>query len=155
MKLSRTALQKRARQIDLLILDVEGVLTDGGIYYGNEGELQKRFDVKDGHGLVLARLTGLRTAILTARRSKIVELRCGELRCAPISQGNGDKRAGLLALLETAGVTADRAGYIGDDLDDLAPMIEVALLGLPRRRAPRGERREPLRRQGPGHASRN
>src|SRR4051812_29645262 len=112
MKLSKTALLKRARQIDLLILDVDGVLTDGGIYYGNEGELQKRFDVKDGHGLVLARLTGLRTAILTARRSKIVELRCGELGCAPISQGNRDKRAGLFALLENAGVTADRAGYI-------------------------------------------
>ncbi|HSP79473.1 MAG TPA: 3-deoxy-D-manno-octulosonate 8-phosphate phosphatase, partial [Myxococcaceae bacterium] len=58
------ALTKRAAGVHLLVFDVDGVLTDGGLYYGDGGELLKRFDVKDGHGLVMARLVGLRTALL-------------------------------------------------------------------------------------------
>jgi 3-deoxy-D-manno-octulosonate 8-phosphate phosphatase (KDO 8-P phosphatase) len=91
----------------------------------------KRFDVKDGHGIVLARLAGLRTAILTARRSRIVKVRGAELGISPISQGNKDKGAGLLALLEQAQVPASRAGYVGDDLNDLAPMLKVRFCACP------------------------
>lgn len=129
-------LQERARAVDLLILDVDGVLTDGGLFYGPEGELFKRFDVKDGHGLVLAHLTGLRTAILTARRSAIVAKRAAELGIDPVSQGNRDKRKGLLALLAEAKVPAERAGYVGDDLNDLAPMSEVRFAACPCDAAP-------------------
>lgn len=124
-------LLRRARDVDLLILDVDGVLTDGGLYYGDSGEAFKRFDVKDGHGLVLARLVGLRAAVLTARRSKLVRVRFEELGLAPISQGKKDKGAGLEALLEEAGVPASRAGYVGDDLNDLAPMRRVRLAACP------------------------
>lgn len=131
MTLSRKALLARARDVDILVLDVDGVLTDGALYYGPDGEAQKRFDVKDGHGLVLARLTGLRTAILTARRSRIVAVRMGELGCDPISQGNRDKRDGIRRLLSDAGIPASRAGYVGDDVNDLAPMEEVRFSACP------------------------
>lgn len=131
MAIARDELEKRARDVDLLVLDVDGVLTDGGLWYGPEGELFKRFDVKDGHGLVVARLCGLSAAILTARRSKIVEARARELGLSPVSQGNRDKRAGLFKLLEEANVSASRAAYVGDDLNDLAPMEEVRLAACP------------------------
>ena len=130
-RLTRKQLVERARKVDLLVLDVDGVLTDGGLFYGPEGELFKRFDVKDGHGLVLARLTGLRAAILTARRSKIVEVRGSELGLSPISQGNRDKGKGLVDLLEQAGVPAERAAYVGDDLNDLAPLSQVLFAACP------------------------
>jgi 3-deoxy-D-manno-octulosonate 8-phosphate phosphatase (KDO 8-P phosphatase) len=131
MKLSPSQLARRARAVDLLVLDVDGVLTDGGLFYGPEGEALKRFDVKDGHGLVLAHLTGLRAAVLTARRSAIVEKRATELWLSPISQGNRDKRAGLFALLEEARVPAARAGFVGDDLNDLPAMSEVGFACCP------------------------
>ncbi len=130
-KLTRKQLLERARQIELVVLDVDGVLTDGGLYYGPEGEVLKRFDVKDGHGLVLARITGLRAAILTARRSKIVEVRGAELGISPISQGNKDKGAGLTQLLAEAKVAPERAAYIGDDLNDLAPLSMVHFRACP------------------------
>jgi len=129
--MAREEVELRARDVELLVMDVDGVLTDGGLWYGPDGEMFKRFDVKDGHGLVLARLVGLRAAILTARRSKIVEIRARELGLSPVSQGNRDKRAGLFKLLEEAGLPASRAAYVGDDLNDLAPMEEVHLAACP------------------------
>jgi 3-deoxy-D-manno-octulosonate 8-phosphate phosphatase (KDO 8-P phosphatase) len=131
MRLGARQLRERARAVELLVLDVDGVLTDGGLFYGPQGEALKRFDVKDGHGLVLAHLTGLRAAVLTARRSAIVEKRALELWLSPVSQGTRDKRAGLAALLEEAKVPASRAGYVGDDVNDLPPMSEVALACCP------------------------
>jgi 3-deoxy-D-manno-octulosonate 8-phosphate phosphatase (KDO 8-P phosphatase) len=130
-KPTRRELTARAKDVDLLILDVDGVLTDGGLYYGPEGEALKRFNVRDGHGLVLARATGLRAAILTGRRSRIVEARGAELGISPISQGNKDKVAGLARLLEEAKVPASRAGYVGDDLNDLGPMLQVRFRACP------------------------
>ena len=131
MKLSAAQLRARARDVDLLVLDVDGVLTDGGLYYGADGEALKRFDVKDGHGLVLARLSGLKAAILTARMSRIVQVRAGELGLAPVSQGNRDKRAGLVKLLRDVGVQHERAAYVGDDLNDLAALHEVRFSACP------------------------
>ncbi len=78
-----TELLRRARKVQLIVLDVDGVLTDGGLYYSPKGEAMKRFDVRDGHGIVLGRILGLRTAILTARRSEIVEVRARELPRRP------------------------------------------------------------------------
>ncbi|HEY3447797.1 MAG TPA: HAD hydrolase family protein [Myxococcales bacterium] len=124
-------LEARAREVELLVLDVDGVLTDGGLYYGAEGEQLKRFDVKDGHGLVLAHLVGLRVAILTGRRSAIVEKRAAELWIAPVLQGHRDKRTGLAELLAQASVRAERAAYVGDDLNDLPAMSEVRLAACP------------------------
>lgn len=124
-------LAARAKDIDLLVLDVDGVLTDGGLYYGAEGEQLKRFDVKDGHGLVLAHLAGLRAAILTARRSAIVEKRAAELFIDPVLQGRRDKQAGLAELLARAKVPAERCAYVGDDLNDLPALTQVRLAACP------------------------
>ncbi|MBI5542267.1 MAG: HAD hydrolase family protein [Deltaproteobacteria bacterium] len=131
MKPDASRMRELARQVDLLVLDVDGVLTDGGLYYGAEGEALKRFDVKDGHGLVLAHLVGLRAAILTARRSAIVEKRASELRISPVLQGFRDKKAGLLELLAMTKVRASRVGYVGDDINDLPAMSLVGFRACP------------------------
>ncbi len=136
MKLTAAQLRARARDVDLLVLDVDGVLTDGGLYYGPEGEALKRFNVRDGHGLVLARAVGLRAAILTARRSRIVEVRGTELGLSPISQGNRDKARGFADLLEQTGIDAGRVAYVGDDVNDLPALKAARLAACPADAAP-------------------
>jgi 3-deoxy-D-manno-octulosonate 8-phosphate phosphatase (KDO 8-P phosphatase) len=127
-KPSRPELESRAARVKLLVLDVDGVLTDGGLYYGPDGEAQKRFDVKDGHGIVMARLTGLPAAVLTARTSRMVEVRGKELGLVAVKQGRRDKREGLLELLAELNVDAQDTAYMGDDVNDLGPL---GLVGLP------------------------
>src|SRR5688572_14997582 len=94
----RQELVALAKNIRLLIFDVDGVLTDGGLYYGPTGEAMKRFDVKDGHSLVMARLVGLPAAVITARQSAIIEVRAKELGFVGVLQGVRYKRKGLDAL---------------------------------------------------------
>lgn len=130
-KPSRDELTERAARVRLLVFDVDGVLTDGGLYYGDDGEAMKRFDVKDGHGIVMARLAGLRTAILTARSSTIVETRGRELGMAAIFQGRRDKTTGLGELLAQLGVEPGECAYMGDDLNDLGPLSLVGLSACP------------------------
>jgi 3-deoxy-D-manno-octulosonate 8-phosphate phosphatase (KDO 8-P phosphatase) len=125
------ALTGIASKVKLVVFDVDGVLTDGGLYYGPTGEAIKRFDVRDGHGVVLARLTGLPCAILTARRSEIVETRAKELGMVAVLQGQKDKAKGLAALCASVGVEAKDCAYMGDDVNDLAPMALVALPACP------------------------
>ncbi|HEY8209736.1 MAG TPA: HAD hydrolase family protein [Myxococcaceae bacterium] len=124
-------LSAKAAAIKLLVFDVDGVLTDGGLFYGPDGEVLKRFDVKDGHGLVMARLLGLKAAVLTARTSKIVEVRGRELGMVAVEQGHKDKAKGLLGLCERVGVDPGEIGYMGDDINDLAPMGMVGLPACP------------------------
>lgn len=124
----RAELDERAARCELLVFDVDGVLTDGGLLYGPSGEALKRFDVKDGHGLVMARLMGLRCAILTARTSEIVQRRASELGLAAVRQGQKDKRTGFNSLLADLQVQPDKSAYMGDDVNDLGPL---ALAGLP------------------------
>jgi 3-deoxy-D-manno-octulosonate 8-phosphate phosphatase (KDO 8-P phosphatase) len=129
-------LQMRARKVKLLIFDVDGVLTDGGLYYGPTGEVMKRFDVKDGHGLVMARLVGLSSAILTARTSQIVEVRAKELGMVAVLQGRKYKLQGLLDLLEQLKLAPEECAYMGDDVNDLPPMEKVGLPACPSDAAP-------------------
>ena len=124
-------LNARAARIQLFVFDVDGVLTDGGLHYGPDGESFKRFDVKDGHGIVMARLTGLPSAILTARRSQIVEVRARELGMVAVKQGQRDKLAGLKALLEELQVLPEHVAYMGDDVNDLGPLLHVGLASCP------------------------
>lgn len=119
--------QERAARVRLMILDVDGVLTDGRLYYGPQGEAFKVFDVRDGHGIKLLREGGVEVAILTARRSEIVAVRARDLGVERVLEGQSDKLAGLARLTAQAGVPADRCGYIGDDWPDLAVLAEVAL----------------------------
>jgi 3-deoxy-D-manno-octulosonate 8-phosphate phosphatase (KDO 8-P phosphatase) len=118
----------RLAAVRLLVMDVDGVLTDGGIYYTERGDELKRFDVRDGQGLVLLRQAGVLTAVITRRRSEIVERRADELGIAEIHQGATDKRAVLESLLARRGVPASEAVYVGDDVGDLPAMN---LVGFP------------------------
>jgi 3-deoxy-D-manno-octulosonate 8-phosphate phosphatase (KDO 8-P phosphatase) len=127
---------ERAARIKLLVFDVDGVMTDGGLYYGPQGEVMKRFDVKDGHALVLARLTGLPAAILTARTSQIVETRAAELKLVKVMQGKKDKGPALVELCKELNVEPADCAYMGDDVNDLAPMKQVGLSACPADAAP-------------------
>jgi 3-deoxy-D-manno-octulosonate 8-phosphate phosphatase (KDO 8-P phosphatase) len=114
--------------VRVLVMDVDGVLTDGGIYYTERGDEVKRFDVRDGQGLVLLRQAGVLTAVIPRRRSEIVERRADELGIVEVHQGATDKRAVLEALLARRGFAASDAAYVGDDVGDLPAMT---LVGCP------------------------
>lgn len=124
-------LGERAKAIALVVFDVDGVLTDGGLWYGPDGELMKRFDVKDGHAMVLARLTGLPVALLTARTSKIVETRAHELKLTKVFQGRREKGPALRELCESLGVLPEHTAYMGDDVNDLPAMNQCGLAACP------------------------
>jgi 3-deoxy-D-manno-octulosonate 8-phosphate phosphatase (KDO 8-P phosphatase) len=130
-KPAKEELTSRAARVRLLVFDVDGVLTDGGLYYGDQGEVMKRFDVKDGHALVMARLVGLPAALLTARSSLIVETRGRELGLAAVFQGRREKGPALDELLQHLQVPADACAYMGDDLNDLDPLSQVGLSACP------------------------
>jgi len=114
--------------VQLLVMDVDGVLTEGGIYYTEHGDEVKRFDVRDGQGLVMLRQAGVLTAVITARRSAIVQRRAEELGIVEVHQGVPDKRALLESLLARHRLSATHVAYVGDDVGDLAAM---ELVGVP------------------------
>jgi 3-deoxy-D-manno-octulosonate 8-phosphate phosphatase (KDO 8-P phosphatase) len=120
-------IEERARRIRLLAMDVDGVLTDGRIILGNNGEELKAFDVHDGLGITLAHQTGLLTAIITGRESEIVRRRGAELRIQDIHQKITDKAACLQALLEKHSLTLQEVAFIGDDLNDVPLFARVGL----------------------------
>lgn len=117
--------EQRAARVRLLVLDVDGVLTDGRLYYGPAGEAMKVFDVRDGHGIKMLIGRGIEVAILSARSSPIVEHRARELGVARVLQGRGDKAAAFGSLLAETGIDADAAAFVGDDLPDL-PVLRRA-----------------------------
>jgi 3-deoxy-D-manno-octulosonate 8-phosphate phosphatase (KDO 8-P phosphatase) len=122
-----TDLADRAAKIELLLLDVDGVLTDGSIVYTDEGAELKRFHVRDGSGLKLWHGLGKRSAIVSGRRSKAVERRAAELGVAPVLQGRDDKVSALDAVLAATGLRADQVCAIGDDLPDVPVARRVGL----------------------------
>ena len=117
--------EQRAARVRLVVLDVDGVLTDGRLYYGPDGEALKVFDVRDGHGVKMLLARGIDVAILSARASAIVEHRARELGITRVLQGRGDKAAAFRELLIEARLDADDAAFIGDDLPDL-PVLRSA-----------------------------
>lgn len=123
--------QEVAANVKLLICDVDGVLTDGKIYIGNDGELFKAFNVKDGLGIKMLLANQIDVAILTARSSKILEKRTQELGITNVLQGQRDKVAGLKVLSEKTGVDPQNMAYIGDDLPDYAVIQKVGLRACP------------------------
>jgi 3-deoxy-D-manno-octulosonate 8-phosphate phosphatase (KDO 8-P phosphatase) len=115
----------RARRVRILICDVDGVLTDGCVYYGPGGEALKRFSIRDGQGLALLRAVGMEVAWVTRERSTIVERRAEKLGIMDLEQGATDKGSVVSELLRRKGISAEAACYVGDDLGDLAPMRMV------------------------------
>ncbi len=121
-------LQEKLSKIRLLVCDVDGVLTDGRLTYGDGGEATKTFHVRDGMGLRMLMDNGIEVAIITARSGAAVAKRMSDLKIKHVAQGRGDKGAALQELLDDLGVAAEHVAYIGDDIIDL-PAIRAAGLG--------------------------
>lgn len=120
------------KTIKLLILDVDGTLTDGIVYFSAEGEAMKGFNVKDGHGIIhLLPKTGIIPVIITGRESKLLLKRCEEMKINEVHQGVGDKVSKLYEVIEKYGVTLDQVAYIGDDINDLPCMKLCGLTAAP------------------------
>jgi 3-deoxy-D-manno-octulosonate 8-phosphate phosphatase (KDO 8-P phosphatase) len=122
---------ERASRVKLMIFDVDGVLTDGGLMFTAEGDTMKSFNSMDGHGAKLLREAGIDTAIITGRQSGIVAVRAKELKITHLYQGVEDKRVAFAQLLAETGVTPEECGYMGDDWPDLAVMLRVGFAAAP------------------------
>jgi 3-deoxy-D-manno-octulosonate 8-phosphate phosphatase (KDO 8-P phosphatase) len=132
---TREELVKRARRVRLVITDVDGVLTDAGVYYSERGEELKRFNVRDGMGVERLRNAGIATAFLTRETSSLVQARAQKLRLSHVYLGVDDKLARLPAILSDTGFAASDVAFIGDDVNDLgllAAVGEQGLTGAPR-----------------------
>lgn len=116
-----------AKQIKLIVFDVDGVLTEGHIIFGQDGEALKAFHCQDGMGISLAHKAGLKTAIITGRESQIVHRRATELKIGDIHQGAVDKVTALHSLMEKHSLTLEQIAYVGDDINDLPVMVQVGL----------------------------
>lgn len=118
-------MEDKIKRVRMVILDVDGVLTGGQIFFGNEGELMKQFNVQDGMGISLLRQAGIRIAVITGRTSDIVRLRAAELHIDDVYQGSMSKKAALAKLLAKYELTGENVCYIGDDLIDIPVMNRV------------------------------
>lgn len=125
------ALHSLAQQIRLLVLDVDGVMTDGRIIYGQNGDELKAFHSQDGFGIKLVQFYNIEVAIITGRRSASVDRRANELGIQHLVQGREDKLVALRELLTTIGVELREVAYMGDDLSDLSAMLAVGLCCAP------------------------
>jgi len=123
---------ERARRVRLMLFDVDGVLTDGRLWYGSSGEEMKAFHTLDGHGLKMLAASGVVTAILSGRNSPAVALRASELGIEHVLQGIDDKGAAFRALVARLGVSEQAAGYMGDDVVDLPVLRSCGLACAPR-----------------------
>ena len=121
------SLSARASRIELLLLVVDGVLTDGGIVYADNGAEIKRFHVRDGSGLKLWQAAGKRAAIVSGRKSAAVDVRARELGIAPVLQGCGDKLPAFEAVLAETGLRPEQICAVGDDLPDLPVLLRCGL----------------------------
>lgn len=126
-----TDFRRRAQQLEWVLCDVDGVLTDGALYIEGRGETLKAFHVRDGLGLALARQVGLRVGLLSARSSPALDRRASELGVDAVLTGREDKLAAFERFLERYRTTASRVAYIGDDLNDLAVLGRCGLAFAP------------------------
>ena len=122
-------LERRASHIKLLLMDCDGVLTDGRLWLTEDGNEQKSFNTHDGLGLTLFHRGGLKSGIITGRSSKAVTRRAQELGVEFVRQGEPDKVAAFEQLLKVAGVTEDEVAFVGDDLPDI-PIMKRAELAV-------------------------
>jgi 3-deoxy-D-manno-octulosonate 8-phosphate phosphatase (KDO 8-P phosphatase) len=125
-------LLQRAARVKLMIFDVDGVLTDGSLHYGADGEALKTFNVHDGLGIKLLQEAGVKTAIISARKSPQVTRRAADLGIEFLHQGGHDKLTPFHSLLAQTGLTAEQVGFIGDDVVDLPILTRVGFaVGVP------------------------
>lgn len=123
--IERSEIERRAAKLKLLLMDCDGVLTDGRITLLEGGDEEKSFHTRDGHGIVLLHGAGLSTGIISGRTSRLVEWRARDLRMTYVRQGVHDKIVVFEELLAEAGLTDAEVGYIGDDVTDVPLMLRV------------------------------
>src|SRR5690606_5433570 len=119
------AVRERARAVRMMVFDVDGILTDGSLWYGEQGEAVKPFNALDGHGLRLLREQGIHVAWVSGRKSAITARRAAELGISPALQGVRDKIAAVEDLAREAGLSLQDVGYMGDDIIDLPVLQRV------------------------------
>lgn len=118
---------ERAKRVRLVIFDVDGVLTDGSLFLGDDGQEYKAFHSRDGHGMTMLRQSGVTLAIITGRRSEVVRIRMESLGIAHVYQGYRDKLPAYRDIKETLGLEDAAVAYVGDDVVDLPVMRQVGL----------------------------
>ncbi len=124
-------LAQKAAQIRLLLLDVDGVLTDNKLFYGDNGIEYKTFHTRDGHGMVLLQQAGIDIGIITGRTSEVVTRRMRDLKVKYVYQGVPDKLPTFESLLQESGLTHTQVAYMGDDILDLPILRRVGLAAMP------------------------
>ena len=124
----------KLHRIKMLLLDVDGVLTDGGIYYSSAGLEMKRFHAHDGYGVVRAREHGLKLGIISGRQTPIVDVRAKELQIEDVIQNASDKIGAMQELLSRHGFTVEQIAFIGDDLFDIPLLKTVGFSSAPSKR---------------------
>jgi len=123
----RLDIEQRARAVRMLVFDVDGVLTDGSLFYDNQGQEYKAFNSRDGHGIKMLRASGVETGIITGRTSQIVLHRARNLGIGQIYQGAEDKLEALQSLLRETGLAPEQIAYMGDDVVDLPVLNRCGL----------------------------
>jgi 3-deoxy-D-manno-octulosonate 8-phosphate phosphatase (KDO 8-P phosphatase) len=118
---------ERAKRTRLVIFDVDGVLTDGSLYIGDDGQEYKAFNSRDGHGMTMIQQTGVRLAIITGRSSEVVRIRMESLGIEHVFQGKRDKLPAYAELKDALGIPDEHIAYVGDDVVDLPIMRRVGL----------------------------
>lgn len=121
----------KASNIKAILFDVDGVLTDGGIIYDNDGQESKRFNVKDGQIIQYLRKYGILTGVITGRKSQVVINRCEELKIDLHYHGISDKKGVFEKILEEQSLQAYEVAYIGDDINDLPVLVNCGLSATP------------------------
>jgi 3-deoxy-D-manno-octulosonate 8-phosphate phosphatase (KDO 8-P phosphatase) len=129
--LSAEKLQEHAAQIKLLLLDVDGVLTDGKLYFSNQGDEFKAFSTLDGHGIKMLQKSGVKVGIITGRTSQLVAKRASDLGIEILVQGREDKWLALQEIRQTYTVELNEIAFMGDDWPDLTVMCRVGLAMTP------------------------
>lgn len=124
-------MEKNLQRVKMLAMDIDGTLTDGGIYIGNQGEIFKKFDAQDGMGLNLLRKSGIILAIITGRSSDIVAERARELKITEVMQGISRKDETIQQLAKKHGLQKEEILYIGDDLNDLPAFAAAGITACP------------------------
>ncbi len=122
---------EKASKVKLLLMDCDGVLTDGKLYFTEQGESMKVFHVRDGQGLVMWHQAGFESGIISGRRSKIIRVRASELGIKHIKIGSRDKVEDLNDILRTTKVKLEEIAYIGDDIPDICIMQKVGFAVIP------------------------
>ena len=125
-------LQERIAQVKLVLTDCDGVLTDGGVYYGEQGEVLKKFNIRDGMGVErLRNLVDVSTGIITGERSASVQKRAEKLQIQELNLGIKDKQACILSVLEKHQLDPYQVAYIGDDVNDLPVLPHIGVFFCP------------------------